>query len=57
MDVNFYQMLPLYEDEMKYKVEHGAEALLEKFKETYPNGEFGVLDIKRKSVVSTRNEN
>ena len=26
--VNFYQLLPLYDEEMNYKLEHGAEALL-----------------------------
>lgn len=28
--VNFYQMLPLYDEEMNYKLENGAEALLSK---------------------------
>ena len=29
-EVNFYQVIPLYRDEMEYKQRHGAEALLEK---------------------------
>lgn len=29
--VTFYQMLPIYEEEMNYKLESSAEALLEKF--------------------------
>lgn len=28
--VNFYQVIPLYEEEMNYKIEHGAEGLLDK---------------------------
>ena len=28
--VNFYQVLPLYRDELKYSLEHGTDALLEK---------------------------
>ncbi|HJC23937.1 MAG TPA: suppressor of fused domain protein [Candidatus Eisenbergiella merdavium] len=29
-EVNFYQVIPLYQRELAYKLEHGAEALLEK---------------------------
>ena len=29
-NVNFYQLLPLYKDEMEYKIRHGSDALLEK---------------------------
>ena len=29
-EVNFYQVLPLYQNEMEYKMEHDADALLEK---------------------------
>ena len=29
-EVNFYQVIPLYADELDYKLEHGADALLEK---------------------------
>ena len=28
-EVNFYQVLPLYQDELEYKLEHGADSLLE----------------------------
>ena len=31
--VNFYQVIPLYRDEMEYKLEHGADALIEKMAE------------------------
>lgn len=31
--VNFYQVIPLYWDEMEYKLEHGADALIEKMAE------------------------
>ena len=29
-EVNFYQVIPLYADELDYKLEHDADALLEK---------------------------
>ena len=29
-EVNFYQVIPLYQDEMEYKMEHDADALLKK---------------------------
>ena len=29
-EVNFYQVIPLYHNEMEYKMEHDADALLEK---------------------------
>ena len=29
-EVNFYQVIPLYQEELDYKLEHGADALLEK---------------------------
>ena len=29
-EVNFYQVIPLYEDELDYKLEHDADALLDK---------------------------
>lgn len=31
--VNFYQVIPLYRDAMEYKLEHGADALIEKMAE------------------------
>ena len=29
-EVNFYQVIPLYRNELQYKLEHDADALLEK---------------------------
>lgn len=29
-EVNFYQVIPLYREELAYKLEHDAEAMLEK---------------------------
>ena len=29
-EVNFYQVIPLYREELDYKLDHGADALLEK---------------------------
>ena len=44
-EVNFYQIIPLYEEEMNFKVAHNAEALLEKMDEVSP-----IVDIRRASV-------
>lgn len=32
-EINFYQVIPLYREELEYKLEHNAEALLEKLAE------------------------
>lgn len=34
-DVNFYQVIPLYREEMEYKMENNAEALLQKMAEAH----------------------
>lgn len=44
-EVNFYQMIPLYEEEMNFKIKNGAEVLLEKMREVS-----SVVDIDRASV-------
>lgn len=46
-DVNFYQLLPLYEEEMEFKLENDAQALLGKF----PEGLLEVVGINRPKVV------
>lgn len=46
-DVNFYYVLPLYEDEMEFKLAHDADALLKLFGGEPPK----VVDIKRASVI------
>lgn len=33
-EVNFYQVLPLYREEMEYKLEHDADALLERLQQS-----------------------
>ena len=47
-DVNFYQMLPLYESEMNFKRENNAEAL----ENLFPSDFNMVVNINRKNVVS-----
>jgi len=44
-EVNFYQMIPLYEEEMDFKIKRGAEALLGKMKKVS-----AVIDINRRNV-------
>ena len=46
-EVNFYQMLPLYEEEISFKLEHGAEALLELMND----GDLEYLKLKRRNVA------
>ena len=48
--VVFYQVLPLYEDEMNFKLENGAEKLEDLFPDDY---DF-VLDIGRRSVLQKK---
>lgn len=45
-DVNFYQLIPLYREEMDYKCESDAEALLDLF-----DGLSFVVDINRPNVM------
>jgi hypothetical protein len=47
-EINFYQMLPLYDNEVHFKIEHGAEA----FEELYQEKCGMVVDVVRKNVVS-----
>lgn len=45
--VNFYQVIPLYEEEMNFKIEHGAEALLERMDDVS-----ALVDINRRNVCA-----
>jgi hypothetical protein len=45
--VNFYQMLPLYEDEMEFKIDNDAETLEDLFPEDFDM----VVDVNRPSVL------
>ena len=44
--INFYQMFPLYQEELDYKLENGLDALLDMFDE---EDRLSVLDIKRRN--------
>lgn len=44
--INFYQLIPLYEEEMNFKLNNGAEALLEKMAADMK----AVVDVNRKNV-------
>lgn len=46
-EVSFYQVVPLYEDELSYKLEHGPDALLDKMAGVGP-----VVDLERQDVLS-----
>ncbi len=47
--VNFYAIIPLYEAEMSYKLDHGGEALIDRLDENLEN--IYLVDIYRASVV------
>ena len=44
--VNFYQLIPIYREEMEYKIEHGTEELLKLMEDTS-----FVVDIKRRNTA------
>ena len=46
-EVNFYQVVPLYDNEMNFKIENGAEALENLFPEDFNM----VVDINRKNLL------
>ncbi len=53
-EVNFYNLIPLYEEEINYKLEHGSEALIEMFKKKGIGPyEVFVVNINRASAVAT----
>jgi hypothetical protein len=49
--VRLYALLPLYEDEMNFKLEHGSDALFEKLAERHVDELF---DLRRRSVLAKR---
>ena len=49
--VCFYQLIPLYEDEMQFKIDNGAGSLLELFRLAFGDDWNGVVEITRKSVI------
>ncbi len=51
-DVNFYQMVPIYKDEMDFKIAYGAEAL----EGLFPDDFDIVLDISRPNFVRDKKE-
>lgn len=50
-EIHFLSIVPLFEEEMNYKLRKGYEALLDKFDES---GITDVVDIKRKNVAKKR---
>ena len=51
-EVNFYQVIPLYRDELEYKLEHDANALLDKLE-----GVSFVLNPARPSLLMDQEDN
>lgn len=51
--INFYQLIPLYKEELQYKMNNGLEALLEIFDE---NNLDLVLDLNRKNLCEEKNK-
>lgn len=51
-DVNFYQLIPLYKEEVQYKLKHGADALLD----LCPDESLEVIDPHRLNVVTDKDK-
>lgn len=51
--VNFYQMLPIYEEEMAFKLQQSAESLLERFTPEM----LQVVDLQRENVCAEKHKN
>ncbi|MDR2508493.1 MAG: suppressor of fused domain protein [Candidatus Accumulibacter sp.] len=49
-EVNFYQLVPLYDEEMEFKVRNGLDALAERFPDTFDM----VVNITRENVCALR---
>ena len=49
--VHLYALVPLYEDEMQFKLEHGSDALFEKLDERQVDELF---ELQRRSVLANR---
>lgn len=50
--ISLYLVIPLYKEEVKYKMQHGYEAFIDKFAENFPpdNGREWIIDINRKNI-------
>ena len=46
-EINFYQVVPLYDNEMNFKIENGAEAL----EDLFPDDFDMVVDVARKNLL------
>ena len=47
--VNFYEIIPLYPEELQFKMENGADALFERFEEK--GIQYRLVDINRRSAL------
>lgn len=56
-EVNFYQMTPLYREEMDYKCQSNAEALLELLQREVAPEELTPLNLQRPNVCAARKKN
>ena len=50
-EVNFYQVIPLREEEMSYKLQRDTDALLERFQDMFDVEDVAVVNIHRPSAV------
>jgi hypothetical protein len=50
-EVNFYQVVPLHEEEMRYKLQKDTEALVERFEEMFSVEEVAVVNVGRPCAV------
>lgn len=50
--ISLYLVLPIYKEEVMYKMQYGYDAFIDKFAKTFPanNGEEWIVDINRKNI-------
>lgn len=51
-EVNFYQLMPIYQEELDYKFEHGADKLLELLFNNPEGLDTAIVNIKRKNSLT-----
>lgn len=50
--VSFYQFIPLYEEEMMFKINNDCESLFQLFKKKFGDGYIGIIDVSRPNLCA-----
>ena len=49
--INFYEIIPLYPEELMYKLDNDAEGIFSKFEEK--GIEYKIVDLERRSLIES----